>query len=265
VKKAGTIKKMRTGLKDIIQYFLPVGKDEIALNELLGKNIQLSYQHEINCIRCGKRTKTSFAQGYCYPCFITAPETEDCVLRPELCRAHEGIARDMEYAANHCLINHIVYLADSGGLKVGVTRNTQLFTRWIDQGASSVIRVAETPNRYIAGLIEVALKSHFTDKTNWRIMLTNKIHNRPGLMEMKIRAAELLPEDFKNYVSKNDEKVQLHYPVIQYPEKVMATGFDKNSVISGKLIGIRGQYMIFENGIVLNIRKYGGYSVEFES
>lgn len=261
---SGTIKKMRAENGEVVHYYLPVGTDEIALNEFLGKKIEMTWLQEIHCIKCGRKTKTSFAQGYCYPCFISAPETEDCVLRPELCRAHEGIARDLVYAQHHCLINHIVYLADSGGIKVGVTRQTQLITRWIDQGASSVIRLAETPNRFLAGQIEVAIKKHLPDKTNWRNMLSQKEYEKPILTDVKNEAKNWLTVEYKSFISSDDTIVQLQYPVISYPEKVTSTGFEKSSVISGVLYGIRGQYLIFENGIVLNVRKYGGYVIQFE-
>ena len=121
--------KMKAAYNNPVQYSMNTGSEEINMNLLLGKKLSIHYLHKINCIKCGRLTKTSFAQGYCYPCFISAPETEDCVLRPELCKAHEGLARDMDYAAGHCLIDHFVYLAISGGLKVGVTRNTQIPVR----------------------------------------------------------------------------------------------------------------------------------------
>jgi hypothetical protein len=264
MKITGPLTKMKSITEGVIQYFLLLGTEVIPLNDFLGTNISLTYLNQITCIRCGKKTKTSFAQGYCYPCFIKSPETEECVLNPEKCRAHEGVARDMEYARHNCLIDHTVYLADSGGLKVGVTRNTQLITRWIDQGAASVIKLAQTPNRYLAGIIEVTLKKYYPDKTNWRLMLTNQSKNSPDLFVQKLRAIDLLTEDLKPYVTNNNDIVKLCYPVLDYPEKVLSMGFDNHKTISGKLIGIRGQYLIFEDGLVLNIRKHSGYNIDFE-
>ncbi|HRW62960.1 MAG TPA: DUF2797 domain-containing protein, partial [Bacteroidales bacterium] len=222
------------------------------------------YHHEIYCIRCGRKTNQSFHQGYCYPCFRTAPETDDCILKPEMCRAHEGISRDMEWSKDHCLTEHVVYLAISSGLKVGVTRISQIPTRWIDQGASYAIKIAQTPNRYLAGLIEVNLKKNFADKTNWRNMLTNKIDTETRLTEQKDRARELVKKEFKSYFIDDNSIVEIQYPVIEYPQKVNSLSFDKEEVITGKLIGIKGQYLIFEDGNVLNIRKHNGYLVEFE-
>ena len=162
----GNIKKMESRHGGPICYHLPLGDHRVEMNALIGKELNLDYHDKINCIRCGRETRKSFAQGFCYPCFTTAPETEECVLRPELCQAHKGIARDMEYAQKHCLSEQVVYLSLTSGLKVGVTRHTQVPTRWIDQGAVKAIELARTPNRFYAGLIEVALKAHIQDKTN---------------------------------------------------------------------------------------------------
>ncbi len=173
----GNILKMRTEWASPVHYFLPFGENEANMNELLGKNISFEFSGQINCISCGKQTKTSFGQGFCYNCLQTAPEASESILRPELSKAHLGIARDMVWAEKQDMIDHYVYLAVSSEIKVGVTRNHQVPTRWIDQGATSAIKLAKTPNRHIAGVIEVFLKNHFTDKTNWRAMLKNEILN----------------------------------------------------------------------------------------
>jgi len=255
--------KMLTVHADPVQYSLKAGSDLIVLNDLIGKEIQLKFNNKIYCIHCGKQTKTSFGQGFCYPCFISVPEAEDCVLRPELCTAHMGHARDMEYAKDHCLIDHYVYMALSGGLKVGVTRFTQKPVRWIDQGASHAIIVAKTPNRFIAGSIEVALKHHFHDKTNWRKMLSSEGDSDFNLLSEKQKALGFLHSDFKKYEMEDNEITALKYPVSSYPTKIKSVGFDKQVEISGILSGIKGQYLLFTSGEVLNIRKHGGYQVEF--
>ncbi len=259
----GNILKMKTRNNPVVDYYLPVNREEVYMNQLIGTTIKISYLNKINCIKCGKVTKTSFAQGYCFSCYQTAPETEECVLRPELCRAHEGIARDMEFAKKHCLIDHFVYLAVTGGLKVGVTRNTQIPTRWIDQGATLAIRLANTPNRYIAGLIEVALKEIYADKTNWRNMLQDK-RVEVDLLEEKGRSEEMLPYDLRRYISGDDEITGINYPVTRYPLKVKSLTFDKIPSYEGELAGIKGQYLIFADGTVINIRKHNGYSIRLE-
>ncbi|HKJ41689.1 MAG TPA: DUF2797 domain-containing protein [Sunxiuqinia sp.] len=255
----GNIIKMRTELADPITYFLPVGDQEVAMNELIGQQISMKFEGQINCISCGKRTKTSFGQGFCYSCFQTAPEADQSIMRPELSKAQFGIARDMEWSEKHDLIDHYVYLAVSQDLKVGVTRTHQIPTRWIDQGASRAIRLAKTPNRHIAGIIEVLLKNHFTDKTNWRAMLQNHVDESIDLLDEKKKAREYLSAELKQYFSDEDEVVQLNYPVVNYPSKVSSVSFDKKPVIEGKLMGIKGQYLIFDKNQVLNIRKHNGY------
>lgn len=265
MKMTGNIRKMEVSHGDTIRYQLPCGNHRVDMNPLIGHRIHMEFQGKINCIRCGRDTSKSFAQGYCYPCFSTAPETEECVLRPELCRAHEGVARDLEYAREHCLITHVVYLSVTSGLKVGVTRSTQVPTRWIDQGAVRAIELARTPNRFKAGRIEVALKAHMDDKTNWRKMLTGPGPEEIDLAEEKKRIGNLVPEELKQYVVPGGGVFSLTYPVNIYPEKVKSLSFDKEPVVSGVLSGIKGQYLIFEDSRVINIRKHGGYLVSFRA
>jgi hypothetical protein len=259
---SGNIIKMRAELADTVQYFLPLGKSELPMNEQIGKNIQFTFTGQINCISCGKRTKTSFGQGFCYNCLQTAPEASETVMRPELSKAHLGIARDMDWAREHDLIDHYVYLAVSGELKVGVTRHHQVPTRWIDQGASQAIILARTPNRHISGMIEVYLKNFFSDKTNWRSMLQNKDVKEYNLPEEKVNAYQLLPAELQQYLHPDDKIWKINYPVLSYPEKNTSLTFDKDPVISGTLNGMKGQYLIFSDGRVLNLRKHSGYFLD---
>ena len=264
MKIEGSLLKMNSEFNNPVDYFLELGSVKIHMNTLIGKKIKLQYLGEINCIRCGRKTSKSFHQGYCYPCFMTAPETDDCILKPDMCRAHEGISRDMEWSRNNCLQDHYVYLANSSGLKVGVTRMSQVPTRWIDQGARSAIKIAQTPNRYLAGLIEVDLKKYFDDKTNWRNMLTNKIDKSIDLALEKDKAKQLVKKEFVKYFIDNNEILEIKYPVINYPEKVNSFTFDKDTQIESMLKGIKGQYLIFDEGKVFNIRKHNGYKLKFE-
>ncbi len=262
--KQGILLKMQAEMGEDVKYILSLGTDNIEMNTLLGRFITFEFLDTIHCIRCGKVTKKSFAQGYCYPCFTTAPETSDCVLRPELCKAHEGISRDMKWSQQHCLQDHFVYLALSSHLKVGVTRSSQIPTRWIDQGAWKAIRLAGTPNRFLAGRIEVALKAHMSDKTNWRNMLCNKVVKDVNLEEEKEKAIGLLDSELSAYVVTDNRITEIRYPVLQYPDQVQSLGFDKTKIIQGVLSGIKGQYLIFEDGKVLNIRKHSGYLVTMD-
>ncbi len=235
------------------------------MNKLLGKQITLEYLGHIHCIKCGRETRKSFAQGYCYPCFSTAPETEECVLRPELCRAHEGVARDMEYAKKHCLSDQVVYLSLTSGIKVGVTRASQVPTRWIDQGAIRALEFARTPNRYMAGLLEVALKNHLADKTNWRKMLSGSDPGDMDLSQEKQRLTPLIPTELAAYINDDMQAVELEYPVLQYPEKIKSLNFEKDPIVSGVLNGIKGQYLMLDQNRVINMRKFGGYLIRLQS
>jgi len=261
----GNILKMRTEPVSPVQYFLPVGENFIEMNPLIGKEISMHFTGQINCISCGKVTKRSFSQGFCYNCLQTAPEASESVLRPELSKSHFGIARDMEWAKKHDLIGHVVYFAVASELKIGVTRNHQIPTRWIDQGASFAIEIARTPNRHIAGVIEVFLKKHFTDRTNWQAMLKNEVAKNIDLAEEKQKVRQLLPLELQKYLTETSEVTSIEYPVLDYPRKVKSIGFDKTPDITGILKGIKGQYLIFENDTVLNIRKHNGYFLEIKS
>ncbi len=261
MEKSGNIRKMRTELAVPVKYFLSLGEEEVFMNELIGSEVRIEFLGEINCIRCGRTTRKSFAQGYCFPCFRTAPETEECVLHPEMCRAHEGIARDMKYAVIHCLSEQVVYLSLTSGLKVGVTRSSQVPFRWIDQGAVHTIEIARAPNRYTAGLIEVFLKDHLNDKTNWRSMLKNELLFHGDLVSAKQQVLNLLPAEFIGFGLQNDAITEISYPVDVYPQKVGSLNLDKDPVVQGVLTGIKGQYLLFSNDKVINIRKFGGYRV----
>lgn len=261
----GNILKMRAEHATPVNYFFPVGNTELAMNSLIGKEISMNFTGQINCISCGKQTKTSFAQGFCYNCLQTAPEASESVIRPELSKAHLGIARDMEWAVKHDLIDHFVYLAVSGDVKVGVTRHHQIPTRWIDQGASAAIKIVKTPNRHIAGIIEVFLKKHFTDKTDWRAMLKNEIAQQINLSDEKQKVYKLLSSELKKYFEPDNEVIEIEYPVITFPKNIKSVGFDKTPKIEGILTGIKGQYLIFQDDSVLNIRKHNGYFLQIKS
>ena len=259
----GLLHKMQTELGDEVTYSLHLNST-FVVNDLIGRNIRLNWSGKIVCANCEKQTRKSFGDGLCYSCFMNAPQAAECILRPELCRAHLGEGRDVEWEeANHNQ-PHIVYLAASDIVKVGVTRITQVPTRWIDQGASAAIRLAETPNRYEAGKLEVALKEFFSDKTNWQRMLKNEIDDEIDLVEEKWTLHDRLPADLTEFFSEDDEIIDINYPVLEFPAKVTSMSFDKTPTIEGKLMGIKGQYLLFEGGKVLNIRKHTGYEVEME-
>jgi len=263
---SGNILKMKSAMLGTdthpnVGYRLPVGSEELDMNSLIGSFLRIEYNNRINCIYCGRETGKSFAQGYCYPCFISLPQTDQCILHPEKCQAHLGISRDMSWSENNCLADHYVYLALSPALKVGVTRLSQIPIRWIDQGASQAIILARTTNRYLAGMIEVELKKHISDKTNWRRMLKGELEDSIKLEEEKEAAIALLPSEMLEYINKDNTVTSFCYPVKKYPDRIKTLNIDKNPLVEGVLSGIKGQYLIFESGEVLNIRKHGGYHV----
>lgn len=260
----GNLLKMKTELAEPVQYSLRLNEEKVPLNEWLGKHITLKYEHQINCVNCGRKTAKSFAQGFCFPCFKDSPENAECIIRPELCKGHLGEGRDITWEQEHHVQPHIVYLALSSGVKVGVTRSTQMPTRWIDQGASKAMILAETPNRYYAGMIEVAMKSFLTDKTNWQKMLKGEMSSE-SLMEVKDILREKFTEELVSYFSPQDHLTEIKYPVIKHPAKVTSVSFDKFPEITGTLFGIKGQYLIFDDGRVINIRNHSGYLVTFSS
>jgi hypothetical protein len=260
----GLLHKMKVEFGNPIQYALNF-ENQLVLNDFIGKKIRLNFLNEIICTSCGKKTNKSFNQGFCYNCFLKAPESAECIIRPELCRAHLGEGRDVLWEETHHNQIHYVYLALSDVVKVGVTRNTQIPTRWIDQGAHAAIILAETPNRYLAGVLEVELKNHFSDKTNWQKMLKNEIDLSVDLVNEKWSLEEVLPEDLLQYFSENDEITEFSYPVLAFPKKVKSVSFDKETSIEGVLTGIKGQYLIFEDDRVINIRKHTSYLIDFES
>ena len=260
----GQILKMKTELKSPVQYHLPMNEQFLGMNQWIGKHIQFHFNGEIYCLDCGQLTKKSFNQGFCYTCFQNSPMSSECIIKPELCRAHLGEGRDMEWERKHHLKDHYVYLAVSSGVKVGITRDTQVPTRWIDQGASYAVPIARTPNRYLCGMIEVSLKQHLSDRTAWQRMLKNEI-THVDLTEKREEVFKLIPKEYHKYLLKKEDILNIQYPVNEYPTKVNSLSFDKTPTIQGLLMGIKGQYLIFENGQVLNMRKHQAYVLEFSA
>ncbi|WP_025741233.1 DUF2797 domain-containing protein [Aquimarina pacifica] len=256
----GVLTKMQSEIGDPIQYYLIFESDFIHINQLLDKRIQIEFDG-YQCLACGKNKKI-FRQGYCYDDFYNQPQVGDWVMRPELSTAHLDVEdRDLEFEKKAQLQPHIVYLANSGTIKVGVTRRSQVPTRWIDQGAHEAIEIVEVPNRYLAGITEVALKEHVSDKTNWRTMLKNEITDE-DLIEFKNKLKDFIPSEVQSYFIDNNKETELVFPVLQYPTKLKSLNLDKTPEYSGILKGVKGQYLIFEDNTVFNIRNNEGYVVK---
>ncbi|MEX0359428.1 MAG: DUF2797 domain-containing protein [Allomuricauda sp.] len=255
----GVLRKMRTENGNPIQYFLVFENDFINVNQLLNKEIQIDFI-KYQCLNCG-RERPIYRQGFCKSCFYESPAAGDWIMKPELSTAHlDKEDRDLEYEKKTQLQPHIVYLANSSNVKVGVTRKNQVPTRWIDQGAHEAIEIVEVPNRYLAGITEVALKAHVSDKTSWQKMLKNDIED-VDLAEWRDKLKTHIPEEVAGYFIDSNTETHLEFPVLQYPEKVKSLNLDKTPSYSGILKGVKGQYLIFEDQTVFNVRGNEGYYV----
>ncbi|RYU66230.1 DUF2797 domain-containing protein [Aliivibrio finisterrensis] len=265
----GTIAKMRASLLDgAVQYRLPVGDEEVELNAFIGKTLTLTHTGNIFCCSCGKKTKKSYSQGHCFVCMKKLASCDMCIMKPETCHFAEGTCREPQWGEANCFVDHYVYLSNTSSLKVGITRHTQIPTRWIDQGATQGLPIAKVKNRLISGLVEIELAKLIADKTNWRTLL--KGNNEP--LALKEAALELLPQveeaiakiqadHGKDSVELLDENIlDIAFPVNEFPTKIVSHNFDKNPEVTGVLNGIKGQYLLFDTGVI-NIRKFGSYEV----
>ena len=257
----GVLKKMQTELGNPIQYFMIFENNFLNVNQLLGKKLTIQFLG-YQCLNCLKKKKI-FRQGFCYDCFISSPSAGDWIMKPELSTAHLDIEdRDLTYEKKVQLQPHIVYLALSSEVKVGVTRNSQVPTRWIDQGAVQAIPIVEVPNRYLAGITEVALKKLYSDKTNWQKMLKNDFVEA-DLMKEKASLKYIIPQESQPYFDMTQTNItQMIFPVLQYPKKVTSLNLSKTPFFEGILTGIKGQYLIFEDGTVFNVRTFEGFVVK---
>lgn len=258
----GVLTKMRTEITDEVQYYLVWKNDFINFNQVLGKKLSINFL-KFQCLSCALEKKI-FRQGLCYDCFNSIPEAGDWVIRPELSKAHlDQEDRDLEFEKRAQLQPHVVYLANSSDVKVGVTRKSQIPTRWIDQGAHEAIEIVEVPNRYLAGITEVALKEHISDKTNWRKMLTNEVLDL-DLAQEREKLRELIPEEAKEYYLASNKETEIKFPVLEFPKKIRTLNLAKTPYFEGVLKGIKGQYLIFEDGTVFNVRGHEGFVVELK-
>jgi hypothetical protein len=279
---AGNIKKMRstiTNSDDLViptssnvEYFLPIGDTEVPMNQFIGESLKLEKIGDINCLHCGKKTNKSFSQGYCFPCMRKLAQCDMCIMKPETCHFDQGTCREPDWGMSNCFVPHYVYLSNTSGLKVGITRHTQIPTRWIDQGATQGTIIYKVNTRQQSGLVEVAFKELIADKTNWRTMLKENQPDRDLKAEaiaLKTQLKQKLDSVItsfsqKDIVDVSEEIVSIRYPVLEFPTKIKSHNFDKNSIVEGILKGIKGQYLIFDTGVI-NIRKFTSYSVGLSS
>ncbi len=258
----GRIRKMQVlGLEPEVQYALPLDETVLPLNTRIGQPIRLVFQGEIRCLNCGRVTRKSYCQGHCYPCSQRLAACDLCILKPETCKYHQGQCREPEWGEANCLQPHVIYLANTSGLKVGITRRSQIPVRWVDQGAVQALPLLEVDERMHAGLVEVELARAMADKTNWRALLKGE----PASIDLASLAEEHLQQlEWPEIAVRRlplDGEVRLRYPVLEYPQKIVSHNLDKQPVLEGTLLGIKGQYLMLDTAVI-NLRKYGGYVLE---
>ena len=253
-----------------VSYTISLGNESIEASDCLEKKVTLSFIGEINCIHCGRKTKKSFSQGYCFPCMKSLAQCDQCIMSPERCHYAAGTCREPEWGEQFCMTDHIVYLANTTAAKVGLTRGSQIPTRWIDQGAEQALPIMRVKTRQQAGFIEDALRAHIADKTNWRNMLKGSadplalIEKKQELFDLCKQPIEDLYQRFgaENFVKLDEQEVvDLKFPVLHYPEKISSFNLDKVPQAEGVLMGIKGQYLILDTGVI-NLRKYTGYQLQ---
>jgi len=267
---SGTLRKMHARLESPVRYAMSLDEELIDLNPYLEKKIQLLYTGAIHCVNCGRKTAKSFNQGFCYPCFQKLAQCDSCIIHPEKCHFDQGTCREPAWGERFCMQDHIIYLANSSGLKIGITRATQVPTRWIDQGATQALAIMRVRSRLQSGTLEVMFKQHVADKTNWRDMLKGDA----VVLDMQTEAQRLLKECageikeleerfgfFAISILNGIDTVSIQYPVVTYPEKITSLNFDKTPAVEGVLLGIKGQYLIFDSGVI-NMRRYSGYEIQ---
>ena len=263
---AGPINMMTTSLVGgEAKYSLSIGNETVDMNMLVGRHVELRFEQKISCSNCGNKTNKSFSQGYCFPCAHALARCDMCIMKPETCHHHLGTCREPDWGLANCFSSHIVYLANSSGVKVGITRKTNTPGRWIDQGAVSALPILEVKTRLDSGKVETALKSYVADKTNWRTMLKNEVED----VDLESKKNTLLDEipgliNEVQAIPLESEVINISYPVLEYPTKIVSLSFDKTPSISGFLQGIKGQYLLLDGG-VLNLRKFSSYHLVLET
>ena len=272
----GHLAKLTTHINSVpqaqVQYTLTLGDQELNLNALIGQTIRLEHLGQINCSHCGRKIKKSYSQGFCFPCMQKLPQCDLCIMSPERCHFDAGTCRDEAWGQSFCMQPHIVYLANSSGLKVGITRANQMPTRWLDQGACQAMPIMQVATRKLSGQVETVLKQYVADKTNWRKLLQSDAQtiNMAQAADLLLNESEADLEVLLGGLSHQDYQwldtapINMRYPVMQYPEKINSHNLDKEPVLEGKLMGIKGQYLIFDTAVI-NVRKYSSYLVQFSS
>ena len=269
----GAVRKMKTQLEATVRYTMLIGEHEIPLNDYLGRQLQLDFEGQIHCVHCDRKINKSFNQGYCYPCFRRLAQCDICIVSPEKCHYGAGTCREPQWGEEHCMVDHVVYLANTSGIKVGIKRGSQVPTRWMDQGETQAKPIFRVATRLYSGLVEILFKSHIADKTHWQAMLKGDAEPcdleqaRQRLMRDCAVGLDALGQEFGTQAIvelASEPETHIKYPVLEYPTKVSSFNLDKTPSVGGTLTGIKGQYLIFDSGVI-NMRKYGGYHISLST
>lgn len=264
VEISGFLRELKHQVGEVIQYDLTTDGQALPLNEWLGKSLKITATGRKSCIHCGRSVRKLYQNGYCFPCVTTLAECDLCIVKPHECHFHLGTCRDEQFGLTHCMIPHYVYLAFSSGVKVGLTRKGRQWIRWVDQGASRAVLLAEVPTRKMAGELEMEVAKHLADKTDWRKMLRETgVSIETDLREVKDQVIARLPEEYQGYVLSEERTVyEFVYPRnLEFEVNLRSLSLDKTPEITGTLEGIKGQYLLLDSG-VFNVKKHTGYDAQ---
>ena len=243
----------------------PAGADgnrqPLELNSALERSLHLVHNGEIHCVHCHEPLRKTYGEGCCWTCFSTLPQNDICILKPELCHFHEQTnpCRDPQWGRDNCFKPHILYLALTAGVKVGITRLANVPTRWLDQGAARATAVLQVQDRFNVGLLERIAAEHFSDRTAWQRMLKGELADVDLALERE-KLLAVLHEDHGAQVLEFVEH-RFHWPVMQWPAKVKSLSLEKTPEIRGRLLGIKGQYLILDTGVI-NMRRHAGLHLD---
>jgi hypothetical protein len=266
---SGVLAKLSVEASSPAAYVMSLENQAIDMNALIGSNIEICFTGHITCCHCGVETRRSYGGGHCYACFKTLASCDLCVVSPDRCHFFEGTCREPDWGESFCMQPHLVYLANSAGLKVGITKPSQVPVRWLDQGASQALIILRTATRQQAGLVEAALAQTVRDRTDWRALVAGEARAvdldaaRGQLARQASAALTALDRRYPGALQPADDEVArvFSYPVSRYPRQFERFTLDTAATVRGRLVGIKGQYLLFDTG-VFNVRQHTSYHVQ---
>ena len=251
-----------TPLITVVEYALLLDEQRISLSAQVGQSIRLKFLGQSTCGNCHVSVNKLEGGGYCKNCFFSLARCDRCFVSPERCHFAQGTCREPQWGESYCMQPHVVYLANSSGPKVGITRADRNFYRWLSQGAVQGMVIAHAKTRRDAGLLEVAIKSKVSDKTNWRRMVSMQPQNLDLLqLARQLQSAIELPEGTQ-WVSAMIGH-DLAYPIQSHAPAQRLIISETNPELLDNLHGIKGQYLLLSQG-AFNVAAHGGMTVEVE-